>query len=112
MDITISFDLRGSAKFSIVLCAGKSGNGITIDFDKADSMLICLEQEAPIFPVDNHLELRILIDRASVEIFHGPVSMSNCFITAPDNHDFFIIPSEGNLFVNSLTIHKLKSAWK
>lgn len=65
---------------------------------------------API--VDGKVKLRVLLDRASIELFvnEGAVVATNYAVPVVDNKSIFI-SAEGDLRINSLTINELKSSW-
>ncbi|HEV8606815.1 MAG TPA: glycoside hydrolase family 32 protein [Tepidisphaeraceae bacterium] len=68
---------------------------------------------APLDLVDGRVNLRILVDRTSLEIFgdDGRVSISSCFLPPPDNTFMETFANRGTARIRSLEIHELKSAW-
>ncbi|MBF0197991.1 MAG: glycoside hydrolase family 32 protein [Planctomycetes bacterium] len=125
IDLSIAFSPKGNASFSI--------RGITIDYDMASQQINFENTEryegekkgwkkkdrpypgkalsqipAPL--MDGVVKLRVLIDRASLEIFVNDGSAAGSFVVVPkpDNRSISI---EGNLNVQSMEVHELKSAW-
>jgi fructan beta-fructosidase len=68
---------------------------------------------APLNPVNDQIELQLLVDRTSLEIFgnEGEVSLSNCFVPENTSTDFQLLTEGGKVEVISLKVHKLKSIW-
>ena len=77
-------------------------------------MLDCLGGQTIVEPKDGILQLEILIDRASIEIFanDGEVVFSSCFTPAKGSDDLTLWTQGGELLVKELEAYELKSAWK
>jgi len=77
-------------------------------------MLDCLGGQAVVEPIGGFIQLEILVDRASIEIFanDGEVVLSSCFTPAKGDDDLTLWTQGGELFVSSIEVYELKSAWK
>jgi sucrose-6-phosphate hydrolase SacC (GH32 family) len=62
---------------------------------------------------NGQITLRILVDRASIEVFlsDGKVSMSSCFLPGPENAGLELFSAGGNPRILALIVYELKSAW-
>jgi len=67
----------------------------------------------PLEPVDGKIELEILLDRSSIEIFanHGESGISTCFSPTEGEEEMLLYTQGGELFVESLEAYTLKTAW-
>lgn len=85
--------------------------GVTITYDTKEQKLICLDKSAPIKPVDGKIQLRILVDRTSIEIYgnYGRVIMPMGIIGENDNLKLY--STGGSPKIISLDIYELKSIW-
>jgi len=77
-------------------------------------MLDCLGGQALVEPKDGIIQLEILVDRASIEIFanDGEVVLSSCFTPKEGDNDLTLWTQGGELFVDEIEVYELKSAWK
>ena len=59
------------------------------------------------------MDIRLLIDLTSVELFlaQGLVSASFCYLPTGYVNPFVVQSFEGHSMVQSLTLHELSSAW-
>jgi len=69
--------------------------------------------DAPLAPVDGKISLRILVDRASVEIFanEGRIYMPMQHVRDLSNKSLKIYAKGGSAHIEELTIHEIKSIW-
>ena len=69
---------------------------------------------AELAPEANRVELRILLDRTSIEAFgnHGAVSLTNCMLPNDGKPPLSIGAVAGKAELTRLTLHTLKSMWK
>lgn len=79
----------------------------------AKNKVSCLGCTAGAPPIDGRLKLRILVDRASVEVFanDGEVSMSSCFLPKEINTGLELYAKGGNVNIKSLRVARLKLGW-
>jgi sucrose-6-phosphate hydrolase SacC (GH32 family) len=64
--------------------------------------------------VGNRVQLRLLVDRTSVEVFGngGRVAVSSCFLPQADNRALSFFSNGGTVHVRSLHVRELQSAWE
>jgi fructan beta-fructosidase len=88
--------------------------GISVVYDAKEQALKCQGSKAPLKPVDGKIRLRLLVDRASIEIFanHGRVYMPIGVILDESNRSLGLAVNGGDANLNLLTITELKSAWR
>jgi sucrose-6-phosphate hydrolase SacC (GH32 family) len=79
-----------------------------------DKTLSCLGKSAPLSPVDGHIVLQGLLDRASLEVFgnDGRVSMSTCFLPKAEEKGLSLKAEQGKAVAERIEIHPLRSAWE
>jgi sucrose-6-phosphate hydrolase SacC (GH32 family) len=95
----------GGAEFGIRL------HGQTIAY--AGGKVSCLGRTAGVSPADGRIALRILVDRASIEVFAngGEVSLTSFFLPKEKDTGLELYAKGGDVRVRSLTVTRLKSAW-
>jgi sucrose-6-phosphate hydrolase SacC (GH32 family) len=73
----------------------------------------CLGKTAPLAAVNGRLQLRLLIDRTSIELFGngGEVCMTSCFLPGNMDTPVQVLAGNGPLHIRSLAIHRLASSW-
>ena len=83
-------------------------------YDAKNKKLSVLGKTFDLDPVNGKIELRILADRASLEVFAngGKLSLSGCFIPVYTFNDLEFFCEGGNVKVESMEIYKLRSAWQ
>jgi sucrose-6-phosphate hydrolase SacC (GH32 family) len=108
-----SFKVKTTDSFGFVVRLDKKQNGTEIIYNTKTSTLTCLGKSAVVEPVDGVLKLEILLDRSSLEIFadDGKVVMSSCFIPGENAPGLYMFNTGGELFVEKLEIHPVKSIW-
>lgn len=86
----------------------------SIRYSAADHRLRCLARSAPLEAKDGVLDLNILLDRASIEIFGdgGLVTMASCFLPEPNDRSLEIYAKGGQARIVSLNVWELKSTWR
>jgi fructan beta-fructosidase len=64
--------------------------------------------------VGNRIQLRLLVDRTSVEVYGngGRVASSSCFLPQADNRTLSFFSQGGTVHVHSLRVRELQSAWE
>jgi sucrose-6-phosphate hydrolase SacC (GH32 family) len=112
--IKAKFNPKSSDGFGFLIRNGKKVLGTEIRYDSNKKMLDCLGGQAVVEPIGGFIQLEILVDRASIEIFanDGEVVLSSCFTPAKGDDDLTLWTQGGELFVSSIEIYELKSAWK
>jgi fructan beta-fructosidase len=88
--------------------------GESIRYDAKAKTLTCLGKTAPVQPKDGVVTLRVLVDRASIEIFaaDGRVTMATCFLPNQADRSLKLSAQGGEAKIKSLAIHPLKSIWQ
>ena len=73
----------------------------------------CLGKTAPVLTSQGRLNLRILLDRTSIELFagQGDVVISSCFIPSEPTTFIRLFGQSGNTLIRKLKIHHLASIW-
>ena len=68
----------------------------------------------PLKPEKGVIQLRILLDRTSLEVFgnHGRVYIPRCIIPKDDNRSLSASCGNGKVQARFLRVHELKSAWE
>lgn len=107
-DIHLEVELRNASVLGFRI------RGEEILYKVNERTLSCLGRSAPLEPKENRLQLRILVDRTSLEVFgnKGRVSMSSCFLPDPQDNSLNLFTVGGSVRVRSLKIYPLRSAWR
>jgi sucrose-6-phosphate hydrolase SacC (GH32 family) len=87
---------------------------IPVTYDVEKQELSCQGNKASLKPVNGKIQLELLVDRTSIEIFgnHGRVYMPVGVILADNSKSLEIFTKGGDTEVESLEIYELNSAWK
>ncbi|NLX54264.1 MAG: 2,6-beta-D-fructofuranosidase [Planctomycetaceae bacterium] len=88
--------------------------GAQIVYDAAAQTLSCRDKQAPLPAVDGCVQLEILVDRLSIEIFGngGRIYMPMGMVLDVDNTSLGITAQGGTATIRSLTVHEMQSAWR
>ena len=88
--------------------------GIPVVYNSAKQTLTCQDDSAPMKPKNGRIRLRILVDRASIEIFgnDGRMYMPIGVIPPDDNTSLEVFTKGSAVRINSLDVYELKSIWK
>ncbi len=103
----ISEKATGPVTFSI--------RGIDVTFDPIKQELRCQDKTAPVQSQNGEIDIRLLVDRCSIEIFaqDGLVYMPMSAYFENANRSYTIRSENGEeVMLPSLIIHEIKSAWK
>ncbi|HUV62996.1 MAG TPA: GH32 C-terminal domain-containing protein [Sedimentisphaerales bacterium] len=87
---------------------------VTMEYDATSRNLSCLNKSALLSPMeDQTLELHVLVDRTSVEIFanQGRVAMSFCVLPEQLQGGFSLLAHGGEADVSELDVYHLRSIW-
>lgn len=92
---------------------GLTIRGVPIVYDVKAKTLSCLETSATIELVDGKIQLRVFVDRTSIEIFTGDgrVNMAYCFVPSVDDKSMAVFAKGGEARVLSMDVWELKSVW-
>ncbi len=107
------FDIRAEIEVRDARAVGFAVRGEKIHYDVNAQELSCLEKSAPLQLSDGRIELQILIDRTSIEVFgnDGRVSLCSCFLPDVASRNLKIYASGGDARIISLSVYELESAW-
>jgi fructan beta-fructosidase len=107
------FDIRLTIEPAKASAAGFVIRGVPIKYDVREGTLTCLGKNAPVGLTKGRLELQILVDRASIEIFtaDGRVNMAFCFLPADDDKTISVYAAGGAAEIRSLDVWDLKSIY-
>ncbi|HEY5510648.1 MAG TPA: glycoside hydrolase family 32 protein [Prolixibacteraceae bacterium] len=99
--------------FGFIVRNGKQSNGTDIHYDTAKKILDVNGSKVTIEPIDGKIEFEILLDRSSLEIFinGGEMAISTCFLPTQKEEGLLLYSQGGELFVELLEAHSLKTAW-
>jgi levanase/fructan beta-fructosidase len=110
-DIDMELDVAGSDASEIVLeLAGRS----KVRYLIKDKVLESCGSRAPLAAENGRVELRVLLDRTSVEVFgnRGVVSISKCMLPDDSKPPLVLSAVGGKAKFARLTLHTLKSMWE
>jgi sucrose-6-phosphate hydrolase SacC (GH32 family) len=104
---------KSSDSFGFVIRSGKQSNGTEVRYETAKKILDVNGSRMPLETINGKIDLEILIDRSSIEVFcnNGTSGISSCFTPAEGNEDLGLYTQGGELFVESLDIRTIKSVW-
>ena len=105
IDMSVEFEPRNSLKISI--------RGLNVKYDLNNGIFIYGTTKITAPVIDGKVKLRILLDRASIELFaNGGATVATCYAVAETGNQHISISAEDETKINSLIINKLKSSWK
>ena len=107
------FDIRAQIQLGKAEKVGFRIRGIDVIYNVPEKKLYCLGDQGPLIPVDGRIELQILVDRTSLEIFSGDglFSLSTCMLPDDSNRMIELLCAAGQAKLKTLSIRKLKSIW-
>ena len=105
-DAELSINLKDAKGFVLDL------RGTKLVYDTAKGTLTCKNVTAPLKVDKSNIELRVLLDRGSVEVFAngGRVALSVAALPEEKNRKLELTPTGGELVVRG-GVYRLKSAW-
>ncbi len=110
-DIEMEIDATGSEASEIVMeLAGSS----KVRYLVKDKVLESCGARVALAPEDGRVEVRVLLDRTSVEVFgnHGLVSISKCMLPNDSKPPLVLSVVGGKAKLHRLTLHTVKSMWE
>jgi sucrose-6-phosphate hydrolase SacC (GH32 family) len=107
LDIQIEIDTGAASCISLII------RGVVISYHPQTQQLTCLDKAANLGPMNGKINLRILADRTSIEIFgnSGWVYMPMGVILNEADQSLAISATGGEAQLASLEIYQLKSIW-
>lgn len=111
--IKATIEPKNSDGFGFLIRNGKKEIGTEIRYDTNKKVLDCLGKEVPLSTKDGKIQLEILVDRSSIEIFAngGEEVISSCFTPNLNENGLTLWTQGGEIFVNQIEVFKIKSAW-
>jgi fructan beta-fructosidase len=111
--IRATFKPGTSDSFGFIVRTGKKSEGTDIHYDTAKKTLEVNGSKMIVEPLDGKIELEILLDRASIEIFanHGEAGLSTCFAPVQGEEELLLYTQGGELYLETLEAYNLKSVW-
>ena len=107
------FDIRGEFRTGDAAEFGFTLRGIPVTYNVQRQELTCLENTAPLEPIDGKIRLHILLDRASIEIFgnDGRIALPIGVIPEDENKTLEIFSKGGSTEIVTLDVYELRSIW-
>jgi len=87
--------------------------GVPVVYNAERHVLTCKQHQAPLTPANGKIDVRILVDRGSVEIFGNGGRIAMSVGAAPDatNRRIVLQCPEGHAILESLEAYELGSTW-
>jgi len=106
-DIRASFGVGDATEFGFVI------RGIPVVYNVEEKRLSCQDMHAPLEPRRGRIDLTILVDRTSFEIFgnSGRIYMPMRVYPDPDNKTLEVYSEGGETRIGHLRIYEPKSIW-
>jgi fructan beta-fructosidase len=106
-DIRLEVDPAAAAAVGLVI------RGAAVVYDAGAQTLTCQGKNAPLAPVNGKIQLQVLVDRASLEIFanQGEVYLPLVVVYPEDNRSLEVFARGGTAAIRTLEVYELKSAW-
>ncbi len=107
------FDVRAEIALGDASAVGILVRGLPLEYDAVEHTIGFLGKKAALAPTDGCIELQLLVDRTSLEVFGsgGRVSMSFCFLPEEAAYPLEFYARGGTAEIVSLAVHELHSAW-
>lgn len=105
---------KSSDRFGIIVRNGKKSEGTDIQYDTAKKILFVNGEKMILEPISGKIELEIILDRSSIEVFgnNGEAGISTCFSPASGEEELVLYTQGGELLVELLEAYTLNSAWQ
>jgi sucrose-6-phosphate hydrolase SacC (GH32 family) len=106
------FDIRAEIEVGAQSVFDFTLRGQPVSYSAADQQMTVLGQTAQVAPVYGRIQLQILVDRTSIEVFvnDGRVSFTSCCLPEPGNRTL-AFNAASDVKVRSMQVYELKSAW-
>lgn len=108
LDILVVFENSDAVEFGLTVC------GITVSYYPEAGELRCKDKTAPLAPEGGKIQMRLLVDRLSVEIFAngGHVYMPMKHVQENTDGGLEVFAKGGKVAIAGLTVNELASAWE
>ncbi|MDP6652947.1 MAG: GH32 C-terminal domain-containing protein, partial [Gammaproteobacteria bacterium] len=106
-DLLLDIDVGEATAIELVI------RGTEIRYEASDKSLYCLGLQMPVEPVNGRIDLRILVDRVSLEIFavRGQKTLTACFMPSPKASPLQLSGVGGVCRITAMDVYELRSAW-
>lgn len=107
-------DLKNCDQFGFFVRSDKDRNGTEINYSVSREQLTALNCKVNFKPINNKVDIEILVDRSTIEIFvaGGRYSISSSFLPDQDKLRCELYTIGGEIVVDYLEINSLKSTWR
>jgi fructan beta-fructosidase len=107
-DIDAEFDLGNASEIGFII------RGFPIRFIAKQRQLCFLEKLMPMTVTENHIHIRLLVDRTSIEIFgnQGQTVLSCCFLPKREDESYKVYANDGRAKIAMMKVRSLHSIWK
>jgi len=108
------WDIEAALEPRSARAVGLRVRGVEIVYDGKARTLACLGKTAPLEPRDGRIDLRVLVDRTSIEIYAGGglVTLCSCFLPDLADRSLGAFARGGEARIASLTRYELARAWR
>ncbi len=106
IDMSFELELGTASGFTLNI------RGTEISYNAKTKELSCLDKIAVLGRANNYVQLRLLLDRTSIELFvnEGETCMSFCFLH--EGSELSMTVPDGKAQLRVLVVHELNSAWE
>ena len=107
------FDIRADITVGKATECGLNIRGVPVVYNAVEQTLSCHNHSASLKPENGRISLRIIVDRASIEIFasEGLVYMPIGIIPEDENKSLEMFSKNGTAKIEFLEINELASIW-
>lgn len=104
------FDIQADFELGEAETVGIDVRGHRIEYSVTDQQLTALGRQAPLKADEGRIELRVLVDRTSVEVFanQGRVQMAHCFLPDGDQRELTVFATGGPARAPSISVWELR----
>jgi fructan beta-fructosidase len=109
-----TIDILNCDKFGFLIRSGRDDIGVDITYNVKKSMLSFLQTNFEYKPENNKMEIEIIVDRSSIELFidGGRYVVSYPFAPKPESLKYELFTMGGEILVENLEVYELKSVWR
>jgi fructan beta-fructosidase len=107
------FEIRAEIEPAGAKEVGFRIRGVDVVYNVEKQKIYCLGKDGPLKLIDGRIELHLLVDRTSLELFgnSGLLSMSSCMLPEENNKSLEVFCTGGKAKLLSLIVWELNSAW-
>ena len=107
------FEIEAVFELGTAATVGVDVRGHRVEYSVAARELSALGRKAPLAAANGRVELRLLVDRTSVEVFAGAgrVQMAGCYLPDDDQRGVAVFATGGAATAVSIAVWELKSIW-